>query len=71
MDKSILARYPGKFDFNGTPVSITMSDPGLIINPFGNVQWQLYFTSDSDFFVRESMGMAVFLTGRNNKVTGF
>jgi len=71
VDKSILARYTGKYDFNGAPVTITISDSGLIVNPFGNVQWQLYFTSDSDFFVRESRGMAVFRTSADNKVIGF
>jgi CubicO group peptidase (beta-lactamase class C family) len=71
VDKSILARYTGKYDFNGAPVTITMSDSGLTVNPFGNVRWQLYFTSDSDFFIRESRGMVVLRTGRDNKVTGF
>ena len=71
VDKSILARYTGKYDFNGAPVTITMSDSCLMVNPFGNVQWQLYFTTDSDFFVRESRGMVVFRTGADNKITGF
>ena len=71
VDKSVLAKYTGKYDFNGTQITITMSDTGLSVNPFGNVQWQLYFTSDSDFFVRESRDMARFRTGRDNKVTGF
>jgi hypothetical protein len=71
VDKSVLAKYTGKYDFNGTQITITMSDTGLSVNPFGNVRWQLYFTSDSDFFVRESRVMARFRTGQDNKVTGF
>jgi len=71
VDNSVLARYTGKYDFNGTQITITMSDTGLSVNPFGNVRWQLYFTSDSDFFVRESRGMARFRTSQDNKVTGF
>ncbi|MCX6259445.1 MAG: serine hydrolase [Bacteroidia bacterium] len=71
VDKSVLAKYTGKYDFNGTQITITMSDTGLSVNPFGNVRWQLYFTSDSDFFVRESRGMAKFRTDKDSKVKGF
>jgi CubicO group peptidase (beta-lactamase class C family) len=71
VDKSVLAKYTGKYDFNGTQITITMSDTGLSVNPFGNVRWQLYFTSDSDFFIRESRGMAKFRTGKDSKVKGF
>jgi hypothetical protein len=71
VDKSVLAKYTGKYDFNGTQITIAMSDSGLSVNPFGNVRWQLYFTSDSDFFVRETRGMAKFRTDKDNKVKGF
>ena len=71
VDKSVLEKYTGKYDFNGTQITIIMSDTGLSVNPFGNVLWQLYFTSDSDFFVRESRGMAKFRTGKDRKVKGF
>jgi CubicO group peptidase (beta-lactamase class C family) len=71
VDKSVLAKYTGKYDLNGTQITIAISDTGLSVNPFGNVRWQLYFTSDSDFFVRESRVMARFRTGQDNKVTGF
>lgn len=71
VDTSVLAKYTGKYDFNGTQITIAMSDTGLSANPFGNVLWQLYFTSDSDFFVRESRVIARFRTGQDNKVMGF
>lgn len=71
VDKSVLEKYTCKYDFNGTQITITMSDTGLSVNPFGNVRWQLYFTSDSDFFIRESRGMAKFRTGKDSKVKGF
>jgi len=71
VDKSVLAKYTGNYDFNGTQIKITMSDTGLSVNPFGNVRWQLYFTTDSDFFVREQRGMARFRTGQDKKVLGF
>lgn len=66
-----LQRYTGRYDMNGRPVTIALKDTVLFANPFGNVQWQLYFTSDTDFFVRESRGMASFRTGKNNEITGF
>jgi CubicO group peptidase (beta-lactamase class C family) len=71
VDKSVMARYTGKYEFNETRITINMSDSGLIANPFGNVRWQLYFTSDSDFFVRETKGMARFRTGKDQRITGF
>ena len=71
VDKSVLAKYTGKYDFNGTQITIAMSDTGLSVNPLGNVRWQLFFTSDSDFFVRESRGMAKFSTDKDSKVKGF
>jgi CubicO group peptidase (beta-lactamase class C family) len=71
VDKSVMAKYTGKYDFNGTQITITMSDTGLSVNPPGNVRWHLYFTSDSDFFVRESRGIAKFRTDKDSKVIGF
>jgi CubicO group peptidase (beta-lactamase class C family) len=71
VDKSVLAKYIGKYNFNGTQITITLSDTGLSVNPYYNVRWQLYFTSDSDFFIRESRGMAKFSTGKDNEVLGF
>ncbi len=67
----VLTRYAGKYDVNGSPVTITLKDSTLIVNPFGNVKWQLYFTSDTDFFVRESRGMARFRISKDNEVLGF
>ncbi len=71
VNEPVLSGYTGIYDLNGTKVTITLSDTTLYANPFANVQWQLYFTSDSDFFVRESRGMAKFRTGKDKKVTGF
>ncbi len=71
VDKSVLAKYTGKYNFNGIQITITMSDTGLSVNPYNNVRWQLYFTSDSDFFIRESRGMARFRTDKDSKVKGF
>ena len=71
VDKSVLAKYTGKYDFDGALITIAMSDSGLSVNPYSNVRWQLYFTSDSDFFIRESRGMVKFRTGKDGKVEGF
>ena len=48
-----------------------MSDSGLLLNAIGDLFWKVYFTSDSDFFVRESRALLRFQTDKENKVTGF
>jgi CubicO group peptidase (beta-lactamase class C family) len=70
VEKAVLKTYAGKYDNAGSQYEITMSDSGLILNPFGNVHWQLYFTSDSDFFIRENKGNLKFRTGKDNMVKG-
>ncbi len=43
----------------------------LGIKSGNGVPWTLYFTTDSDFFVKESKGMARFRFSPDGKVTGF
>ncbi len=71
LDESIAERYPGKYDVNGTTVTIKMGPDGLLLNAVGDLFWNIYFTSDTDFFVREYRGFLRFLTGKDNRVTGF
>jgi CubicO group peptidase (beta-lactamase class C family) len=68
---SVLESYTGKYEVNGRPVTFTLRDSVLYASPFGNVLWQLYFTTDTNFFTRESRGMASFRVDKNNKVMGF
>jgi CubicO group peptidase (beta-lactamase class C family) len=70
-DTSILAKYSGKYLINGTKATFKKNDNGLSINVIGDLYWNVYFTSDSDFFVREFRGFLRFHTDKDKKVTGF
>lgn len=37
----------------------------------GDLFWKVYFTSDSDFFIREFRGFLRFQTDKDKKVIGF
>jgi hypothetical protein len=71
VDTLVLDKYVGKYYLDGTTVTLKKSDNGLLVNVFGNVFWNVYFTSDSDFFIREFRGFLRFQTDKDNKVTGF
>ena len=68
---TILEKYAGKYNLNGTTITIKKEDNGLLLNAYGDVFWNVYFTSDSDFFIREYRGSLRFKTEKDNKVTGF
>ena len=71
INKSIADRYTGKYDSDGTKISIKKGDSGLLLNVSGDILWKLYFTSDGDSFIREYKGNIKFQTDKDNKVTGF
>jgi CubicO group peptidase (beta-lactamase class C family) len=68
---SVLDKYVGKYNLDGRTVTLKRSDNGLLLNVFGDHFWNVYFTSDSDFFIREFRGNLKFQTDKENKVTGF
>jgi hypothetical protein len=68
---SILEKYAGKYNLNGTTLTIKKGVNGLLLNIYKDVFWNVYFTSDSDFFIREYRGSLRFKTDKDNKVTGF
>jgi hypothetical protein len=70
-DTSILAKYSGRYLINGKQATFKKNDNGLSINVIGDLYWNVYFTSDSDFFVREFRGFLRFHTDKDKKVTGF
>jgi CubicO group peptidase (beta-lactamase class C family) len=70
VNEALLIRYQGKYDSEGSVITIAEDNSGLVLNPSGNVQWQLYFTSDSDFFSREYRGNFTFRTGKDNRISG-
>jgi CubicO group peptidase (beta-lactamase class C family) len=71
IDESVASRYTGKYDLDGRKVIIKKDSTGLLLNTVGDLYWQICFTSDSDFFVREFRGLLRFKTSKDNKVTGF
>jgi CubicO group peptidase (beta-lactamase class C family) len=71
VDTSILDKYTGKYSIEGRTAVFKKSDTGLSVNIRGDMLWKVYFTSDSDFFIREFRGSYRFQTNKENKVTGF
>jgi CubicO group peptidase (beta-lactamase class C family) len=67
----ILARYAGTYDLGGRNIKFKTSPEGLLVNIFGNIYFNVLFTSENEFFIREFRGNLKFLTDSENKVTGF
>jgi hypothetical protein len=61
-----LSKYIGKYDLDGASGIVKKAGTGLAINIIG-ADWKLYFTSDSDFFLREYKGDFRFRTGADGK----
>ena len=68
---TLMKKYTGRYEMQGRKYEIVPMGKGLGIKSWNNIPWKLYFTTDSDFFVKESRGMATFVTNRDGKVTGF
>jgi CubicO group peptidase (beta-lactamase class C family) len=71
MEPSVLNKYTGRYDMTGRTVTFKMSEKGLSVNVAGDIYWKVYFTSDSEFFIKEYRGFYKFQTDKDNKVTGF
>jgi CubicO group peptidase (beta-lactamase class C family) len=71
LDVAVIEKYAGKYDLDGKVVIFKMSDKGLLVNVFGDLYWNVYFTSESEFFIKEFRGYLKFLTDRDNKIAGF
>ena len=71
VDSSVLNKYAGKYILGGQKAIFRSSDNGLSVNVLGDLYWKVYFTSDSDFFVREFRGSLKFHSDKDKKVTGF
>jgi hypothetical protein len=69
---TILNTYVGKYGLGGgTIATIKRGDKGLIVNAFGNMDWNIYFTSDTDFFVKEYRAELRFVMDHSGRVSGF
>jgi CubicO group peptidase (beta-lactamase class C family) len=71
VDTSVLDKYVGKYTLAGQTMTFKRANKGLSVNVYANLWWRVYFTSDSDFFIREFRGNLRFLTDNDKKVTGF
>jgi CubicO group peptidase (beta-lactamase class C family) len=68
---SLMKKYTGTYEMWGQNYNIVSFANGLGIKSVTGIPRTLYFTSDSDFFVKESRGMARFRFSTEGKVTGF
>ena len=71
VESSQLEKYAGKYDLEGKPVLLKMSGNGLMISVLGNQYWKVFFTTDTDFFIKELRGQLKFLFTNDNRVSGF
>ena len=71
VDSSVLNKYEGKYNLNGTLITLKKDKRGLFLNVYSELLWKVYFTSDSDFFIREFRGFLRFQTNKENEITGF
>jgi CubicO group peptidase (beta-lactamase class C family) len=67
----ILARYAGTYDLGGRTIKFKTSPEGLLVNIFGDIYFNVLFTSENEFFIREYRGYLKFLSDNENKITGF
>lgn len=71
VDEAILERYVGKYVGGGDVFTVKREGAKLLISPYPDIWVNAYFTSDSDFFVREYKVDLKFITDTQGKVTGF
>jgi hypothetical protein len=71
VDSSLLDKYAGKYILNGKTAIFKKNGDVLSVNVLGDLFWKVYFTSDSDFFIREFRGFLRFQTDKDKRVTGF
>ena len=71
LSDSQMKKFIGKYELMGRTFEVVPDGNGLGIEDSGGTPWNLYFTSDSDFFVRETKGMVTFRFTPDGKVKGF
>ena len=71
VDEAVLSRYVGKYEAGGQVTNIKLEGRNLLASPYPDFWVNVYFTSDTDFFVREFNGDMKFVTDAEGKVTGF
>ena len=71
VNENILGKYAGKYEAPGVTISFKMKGKELIAEPGGDMLWKVYFTSDSDFFLKQYKADFRFNTDVHGKVNGF
>lgn len=71
VDTAILDRYAGTYEAEGSAFTVKREGDILQISPYPGIWVKAYFTSDSDFFVRESQDEMKFVVNEKGQVTGF
>lgn len=67
----IVDKYTGNYRFGTDTFSIQKENGNLIFKPKGYpFSWELVFTSDKEFFIKELTGDWTFITGSDGKVEG-
>jgi CubicO group peptidase (beta-lactamase class C family) len=71
VDESILEKYVGQYVAGGSTFTAKREGDKLLISPYPGMWVNVFFTSDTDFFVRESRDEMKFITDDKGSVTGF
>lgn len=71
IDETLLDRYTGKYEAEGSVFVIRKDGNKLQVSPYPGFWVNVYFTSDTDFFVRESQDEMKFVVDEKGNVTGF
>jgi CubicO group peptidase (beta-lactamase class C family) len=71
VDTAVLVRYAGKYETEEGVFDMKVEDGKLLVSPGPGIWTIAYFTSETDFFIREFEGDLKFVTNDVGKVTGF
>jgi CubicO group peptidase (beta-lactamase class C family) len=71
VDDAILEKYVGQYVAGGSTFTAKREGDKLLISPYPGMWVNVFFTSDTDFFVRESRDEMKFITDDKGSVTGF
>lgn len=71
VDEAILEKYTGTYSVEGSSFTVKKEGKQLLIGPYPGIWVKVYFTSDTDFFVRESQDDMKFVVDEKGSVTGF
>jgi CubicO group peptidase (beta-lactamase class C family) len=71
VEETLLQKYSGKYGIEGEVFNMKVEGGKLLISPVPGFWIQAYFTSETDFFVREFEGDLKFVTDKKGNITGF